>query len=112
MQSLDLEPGQRKAVQVGVTVIRKPGQADTYELRAADLFYVGKNDDRRASLRVGLKPYAEVLETSRPGDYVTVFSAIGGFASLSLSLLGVAVGAISTALASGGDLGGMGVLAS
>ena len=58
MQSLDLEPGQRKAVQIGVTVVRKPGEADAYELRAADLFYVGKNDDRRASLRVGLKPYA------------------------------------------------------
>jgi hypothetical protein len=112
MQSLDLEPGQRKAVQVGVTVIRKPGQADTYELRAADLFYVGKNDDRRASLRVGLKPYAEVLETSRPGDFVTVFSAIGGFASLSLSLLGMAVGAISSVLASGDDLGAGGILAS
>ena len=112
MQSLDLEPGQRKAVQIGVTVIRKAGAKDTYELRAADLFYVGKNDDRRASLRVGLKPYAEVLETSRPGDFVTVFSAIGGFASLSLSLLGVAVGAISSVLASGDDLGAGGILAS
>jgi hypothetical protein len=109
MQSLDLEPGQRKAVQIGVTVIRKPGEADKYELRAADLFYVGKNDDRRASLRVGLKPFAEVLETSRPGDFVTVFSAIGGFASLSLSLLGVAVGAISSVL---GDLGGGDLLGS
>ena len=111
MQSLDLEPGQRKAVQIGVTVTREAGKPDAYELRAADLFYVGKNDDRRASLRVGLKPYAEVLETSRPGDLVTVFSAVGGFASLSLSLLGVFVAGISSAMygfgtnASSGDDG-------
>lgn len=38
---LDLEPFQRKAVQVGVTVRRRRGHADEYELRAADLFYVG-----------------------------------------------------------------------
>mgnify|MGYP004082012893 CR=1 FL=1 len=100
-------------MQIGVTVIRESrGAKDAYELRAADLFYVGKNDDRRASLRVGLKPYAEVLETSRPGDFVTVFSAIGGFASLSLSLLGMAVGAISSVLVSGDDLGAGGILAS
>ena len=60
-----------------------------YELRADDLFYVGKNDDRRASLRIGLKQYAEVIETSRPGDYLTVFGAIGGFGSLLLSVLGI-----------------------
>jgi hypothetical protein len=98
-------------VQIGVTVTREAGKPDAYELRAADLFYVGKNDDRRASLRVGLKPYAEVLETSRPGDLVTVFSAVGGFASLSLSLLGVFVAGISSAMygfgtnASSGDDG-------
>ncbi|XRB20756.1 EF-hand domain-containing protein [Pseudoscourfieldia marina] len=86
---IDLEPSQRKAVQVGVTVRKWSGKPDKYELRADDLFYVGKNDDRRASLRIGLKQYAEVIETSRPGDYLTVFGAIGGFGSLLLSVLGI-----------------------
>ena len=92
---LDLEPGQRKAVQVGVTVRRERGKPDAYELRADDLFYVGKNDDRRASLRVGVKQYAEALDTSRPGTWLTVFAAVGGFASLSLSILSLGVGAIA-----------------
>ena len=104
--SLDLEPGQRKAVQVGVTVIKTAGKSDRYELRAADYFYVGKNDDRRASLQVGLKPFAEVVETSRPGDFIAVFSAIGGFASLSLSLLSVSLGAVSAVLGGVAEGGG------
>lgn len=40
-----------RAMQIGVTVIRESGGAkDAYELRAADLFYVKQNDDRRAKL--------------------------------------------------------------
>lgn len=100
--AVDLEPSQRKAVQIGVTVRRRTGRPaeDRYELRVADMYYVGKNDDRRASLRVGLKQYAEVVETSRPGDFLSVFAAVGGFASLALSLLGLAL-STSSALQEG-----------
>ena len=42
-----------RAMQIGVTVIRESrGAKDAYELRAADLFYVKQNDDRRAKLFV------------------------------------------------------------
>ena len=38
-------------MQISVTVIRESGGAkDAYELRAADLFFVKQNDDRRAKL--------------------------------------------------------------
>ena len=94
---LDLEPFQRKAVQVGVTVRRRRGHADEYELRAADLFYVGKNDASWASLRVGLKQYAEVLHTSRPGDWSTVLASIGGFSSLLLAAMGVFLALVGAA---------------
>lgn len=45
-----------RAMQIGVTVIRESGAKDAYELRAADLFYVKQNDDRRAKLLTFL-PY-------------------------------------------------------
>ena len=55
------------------------GKPDAYELRADDLFYVGEDDDRRASLRAsGEAVRRGAFDTSRPGTWLTVLPPSGG----------------------------------
>jgi hypothetical protein len=86
---LDLEPHQRKTVFVGVVARENEvGGTTSYQTYNADLFYEGKNQNTTAEMNIKMKQFGEKFTTSRPGDLLTVFGAIGGMMGLLLSILG------------------------
>ena len=78
--NMDLEPHQRKAVYIGV-IVRKnddPSVKTTYELFNKDLFYVGKNSAKTATLEIKMAQFAQVFHTHRPGTIPDLFGDVGG----------------------------------
>ena len=89
--NMDLEPHQRKAVYIGV-IVRKnddPSVKTTYELFNKDLFYVGKNSAKTATLEIKMAQFAQVFHTHRPGTIPDLFGDVGGFSGIALSICGL-----------------------
>mmetsp|Transcript_69046 Transcript_69046/g.162458 ORF Transcript_69046/g.162458 Transcript_69046/m.162458 type:complete len:207 (-) Transcript_69046:94-714(-) len=81
-----VEQSQRKTVYIGQNVLAHPDSIDR-ETYVADMFYDGKNSAIWASLRIKSMQFTSRFEITRPGTVLEVFAAIGGFASVCLSVL-------------------------
>ena len=88
---MDLEPFQRKAIYIGVLVRENSNSLieSSYELFVKDLFYVGKNSENTATLEIKMAQFAQVFKTHRPGTIPDLFSDIGGFSGIALSICGL-----------------------
>ena len=88
---MDLEPFQRKAIYIGVLVRENSNSLieSSYELFVKDLFYVGKNSENTATLEIKMAQFAQVFKTHRPGTIPDLFSDIGGFSGIALSVCGL-----------------------
>ena len=88
---MELEPHQRKAIYVGVIVRENSNSLieSSYELFVKDLFYIGKNSENTATLQIKMAQFAQVFKTHRPGTIPDLFSDIGGFSGIALSICGL-----------------------